>query len=153
MSLRKVIAISFGLSGVVFISLTKGELTSDNPGFYQGVGLLLLSNLIGGSTNILVVKNKRNISPVALTSFANFSGGIMLLLTSFVLEKPELKTYPTEFYATLLWLAFIPATGFSIWYNLLQQPGVKVSELNMWKFIIPITEMRIKLDTTSRRIP
>ena len=139
MTLKKIIAIALGLSGVVFISLAKGELLSDNPGFYTGVGLLLLSNLVGGSTNILVVKSKKNISPVALTSFANFSGGIMLLLTSFVVEKPELRTYPVEFYAALLWLAFIPAAGFSIWYNLLQQPEVKVSELNMWKFIIPVT--------------
>lgn len=138
MTLRKIIAILLGLSGVVFISLTKGELTSDAPGFYQGVGLLLLSNLVGGSTNILVVKRKYNISPVVLTSFANFTGGIMLLLTSFIVEKPVITTYPPQFYAALLWLAFIPAAAFSLWYNLLQQPGVKVSELNMWKFIVPV---------------
>lgn len=63
----------------------------------------------------------------------------MLLITSFIVEKPELKIYPSEFYLALLWLAIIPAAGFSIWYNLLQKPGVKVSELNMWKFIIPVT--------------
>lgn len=139
MTLRKSIAILLGLSGVVFISLTKGELMSDNPGFYPGVVLLLLSNLVGGSTNILVVKRKYKISPVVLTSFANFTGGIMLLATSFIIEKPEIKIYPTEFYFALLWLAFIPAAAFSLWYGLLQRPGVKVSELNMWKFIVPVT--------------
>lgn len=139
MTLRKLTAIALGIAGVVFISLAKGELISDHPGFYGGVGLLLLSNLVGGSTNILVVKSKHAISPVALTSFANFTGGIMLLITSFIVEKPELKIYPSEFYLALLWLAIIPAAGFSIWYNLLQKPGVKVSELNMWKFIIPVT--------------
>jgi len=30
------------------------------------------------------------------------------------------------------------ATAFSIWFKLLQRPGVKVSELNLWKFIIPV---------------
>ena len=30
------------------------------------------------------------------------------------------------------------AAAFSIWYKLLQRPGVKVSELNLWKFIIPV---------------
>jgi drug/metabolite transporter (DMT)-like permease len=29
------------------------------------------------------------------------------------------------------------ASAFSIWYKLLQRPGVKVSELNLWKFITP----------------
>ncbi|MBO5974863.1 MAG: EamA family transporter, partial [Paludibacteraceae bacterium] len=47
--------------------------------------------------------------------------------------------YPTNFWLALIWLAFIPAAGFSIWYTQLQKPSVKVSELNMWKFIIPIT--------------
>lgn len=140
MTLRKIIAILLGLSGVVFISLAKGQFTTDNPSFYPGVGLLLLSNLVGGYTNIMVVKKKQyNISPIALTSFANFSGGLMLLLTSLIVEKPEIKVFPFEFYAALLWLALIPAAGFSIWYSLLQRPGVKVSELNMWKFVVPVS--------------
>lgn len=139
MTLRKVIAIVLGLSGVIFISLAKGELTTDNPSFYPGVALLLASNIVGGYTNIMVVKSKYNISPIALTSFANFTGGVMLLITSLIVEKPELKIYPAEFYLALVWLALIPAAGFSLWYGLLQRPGVKVSELNMWKFIIPVT--------------
>lgn len=140
MTLRKIIAILLGLSGVVFISLAKGQFMSDNPGFYLGIGLLLLSNLVGGYTNIMVVKKKQyNISPIALTSFANFTGGLMLLLTSLVIEKPEIKWYPAEFYMALLWLAFIPAAGFSLWYSLLQRPEVKVSELNMWKFVVPVS--------------
>ena len=140
MTIRKIIAIVLGLSGIVFISLSQGRVSSGNPSFFMGIGLLILSNIIGSYTNIMVVKKKSyNISPFALTSFANFTGGIMLLITSFIVEKPEIKIYPFEFYAALLWLAFIPATSFSLWYGLLQRPGVKVSELNMWKFIVPVT--------------
>ena len=140
MTLRKIIAIILGISGIVFISLSQSEVSSENPSFFAGVGLLVLSNIIGSYTNIMVVKKKSyNISPFALTSFANFTGGIMLLITSFIIEKPEIKIYPLEFYGALLWLAFIPAASFSLWYGLLQRPEVKVSELNMWKFIVPIT--------------
>jgi len=39
----------------------------------------------------------------------------------------------------LAWLSFMAATAFSIWYKLLQRPGVKVPELNLWKFITPVT--------------
>lgn len=28
--------------------------------------------------------------------------------------------------------------AFSLWFVLLKRPGVKVSELNLWKFIIPV---------------
>jgi len=140
MTIRKIIAIALGIAGIAFISLTAGKVSADNPSFYAGVGLLLLSNMIGSYTNIMVVKKKSyNISPYVLTSFANFTGGIMLLITAFIVEKPEITIYPVEFYIALLWLAFIPAASFSLWYGLLQRPGVKVSELNMWKFIIPIT--------------
>ncbi len=137
---RKTAAIILGLSGIAFISLAKGGVGAGNPSFYAGVGLLVLSNIIGSFTNIMVVQKKEyNISPVVLTSFANFTGGIMLLVTAFVVEKPQIGVYPVEFYGALLWLAFISAASFSLWYGELQRPGVKVSELNMWKFIIPVT--------------
>jgi drug/metabolite transporter (DMT)-like permease len=44
---------------------------------------------------------------------------------------------PGKYWAILGWLSFTSAFSFSIWYYLLQRPGVKVSELNLWKFIIP----------------
>ena len=64
---------------------------------------------------------------------------IMLLIVSFIVDEPEVKFYPIEFYGALLWLSCISAASFSLWYGELQKPGVKVSELNMLKFIIPIT--------------
>ncbi|MGL5786596.1 MAG: DMT family transporter [Bacteroidales bacterium] len=139
MTLRKIIAIILGISGVVFISLRKGALLSDNPGFYLGIFLLLSSNMVGGYTNIMVAKHDAKISPVLLTSFANFTGGLMLIVTGLLTESLPDKPLPYEFYLALIWLAIIPAAGFSIWYTLLQKPGVKVSELNMLKFIIPVT--------------
>lgn len=140
LTLRKSVAILLGLAGIVFISLAKGKISADNPEFYTGVGLLLLSVVVGGYTNIMVAKKKEsNISPYALTSFAHINGGILLLITSLVFEKPTSFHFPIEFYGALLWLAFISAAGFSLWYGLLNRPDVKVSELNIWKFLIPVT--------------
>ncbi|MCD7971018.1 MAG: DMT family transporter [Alistipes sp.] len=141
LTLRKMAAITLGISGVAFISLTKGGLGGgSSASFYTGVALLIGSNLTGSYTNIMVVKKKDyRLSPIALTSFANFTGGLLLLLVSFIAEKPEIKAYPGEFYLALIWLALIPATAFSIWYTQLQKPGVKVSELNMWKFMVPVS--------------
>jgi len=88
---------------------------------------------------MVVQKKEAHINPVVLTSFANFSGGLLLLGTSLLVEKPAIKVYPTEFYGALLWLSFISAAAFSLWYIELQKPGVKVSELNLWKFLVPVT--------------
>lgn len=139
LSARKIIAILLGLSGVLFISLAKGDMSGTGLIFYSGIALLIISNTIGASTNILVAKYKGEISPIALTSFANFMGGLMLLIVSFFTESSKGNGYPVEFWAALIWLAIIPAAGFSIWYTLLKRPTVKVSELNMWKFVVPVT--------------
>lgn len=138
---RKIVSIAFGLSGVVFISLKNNVSIEEYPNFYLGILILILSNIIGSYTNIMVVNHKKKLSTVALTAIACFTGGIMLYILSLFLE-PEggkgLLGYPTELYVALLWLALIPAIGFSIWYYLLQLPNVKVSELNIWKFLVPV---------------
>lgn len=137
---RKIFAILLGILGVLSISLTGESLAADGSNFYMGIGLLLLSNCVGSYTNIMVVKKNANISPVMLTMFANFTGGLMLFMVALVVDTPEplFQDLPLKFYAALLWLAFIPAAAFSSWYYLLSQPGVKVSELNVWKFVIPV---------------
>lgn len=141
LSLRKSVSIAFGLSGVVFISLKNGISLTDYPALHLGIGVLILSNIIGSFSNIMVVKFARNMSSIALTACSSFIGGVLLLLLSFIVE-PEgvfgLGGYSWAFYGSLLWLAFIPASAFSLWYYLLQQPNVKVSELNIWKFLIPV---------------
>ncbi len=137
---RKIFAVLLGVAGVVSISLSGGSLAANSPLFYRGVALLLISNMIGSYTNIMVVKKNASISPVMLTMFANFSGGVMLFLVSLFVEPTEAlhAALPLKFFMALLWLAFIPAAAFSTWYYLLSRPGVKVSELNIWKFLIPI---------------
>ncbi len=136
---RTIFAIALGLCGVISISLT-GEKIAASEHFYVGVGLLLLSNLIGSYTNIMVVKRGSGLSSMMLTLVSNLSGGVMLFLFSLLAEPTEAlhQSLPMEFYLALLWLAVIPAAGFSIWYYLLSLPGVRVSELNIFKFVIPI---------------
>ena len=138
---RKMIAILLSLLGVVFISATKGgTIGVDDSEFYLGLTFLLVSILIGGYTNIAVAKYKKSLSPVFLTAYANFFGGLALTLAGLLVEEvPNVQELPLRFYAAWVWLAIIPAAGFSIWYSLLQRPGVKVSDLNMWKFVIPVT--------------
>ena len=138
MSLRKILAIVLGMAGIVFISFAKGGSVHTDTSFYYGIVLLIISNIVGASANVIVAKNRNKVSPIMLTAFANFSGGLMLYIISFFTEDWFIKTYTAEFYVAWIWLAFIPAAGFSIWYSLLKRPEIKVSELNMWKFIVPV---------------
>ncbi len=61
----------------------------------------------------------------------------MLFLLAIPVEGIKWGPFPPVYYLTLGWLSFLSAAAFAIWYTLLQRPGVKVSILNMWKFIIP----------------
>ncbi|MFI3314733.1 MAG: DMT family transporter [Rikenellaceae bacterium] len=135
-----VFAILLGLSGVIFISLSGGATSIDSPHFYRGVILLVTSNIIGSFTNIMVVKHNKPISPIVLTMLANLFGGLLLFIVSLFVEDRTilLTSFPLKFHLAILWLAIIPAASFSIWYYLLSLPGVKVSELNVWKFTIPV---------------
>ncbi len=141
LNLRKLSSILFGLAGVAFISI-KGDVSLEEyPQFYLGVVILTLSNIIGSYTNIMVVNHKTKLNNAALISVSCVFGGILLLLFSLFMEPDGPKGligYPLEFYGALLWLALIPAIGFTTWYYLLQLPGVKVSEINIWKFTVPV---------------
>ncbi|MEG0500174.1 MAG: DMT family transporter, partial [Rikenellaceae bacterium] len=140
-TIRKSLSIICGLLGVVFISLKNNVDLSQNPNFYWGVLALVMSNVIGSASNIVVVRHTKKLSSISLTAMSCFIGGAMLYLLSLVVE-PEgsygITGYPFEFYGALLWLAMIPALAFSLWYFILQLPGVKVSEINIWKFLTPV---------------
>lgn len=141
LNLRKSLSILLGISGVVFIALKNDVSVKDYPHFHIGVILLLVGNAIGAVTNIMVVNHKKKLSNTALTSFACFFGGCLLTLLSFI-KEPEGNKWigglTAEFYGALLWLALIPALGFSIWYYIIKLPQVKVSEVVVWKFLIPV---------------
>lgn len=140
-TLRKIISIIFGLSGVVFISLKNDVDLSQSPNFYWGVLALVMSNIIGSASNIVVVRHNKKLSSVSLTATSCFIGGAMLYLLSLVVEPDGsygITGYPLAFYGSLVWLAMIPALAFSLWYFILQLPGVKVSEINIWKFLVPV---------------
>ena len=140
MTLRKVISLSIGMGGVIFLSVSRLFWTSPT-GLTQFCGIIVLLAAIVSSTygNILVAKEKKGMDPVMLNAIQLFLGGFFLLALSLPIEGwPDLTTLPLEYYGVLFWLAALSAIAFSLWFTLLKRPGVTVSQLNLWKFIIPV---------------
>ncbi|MDD2195698.1 MAG: DMT family transporter [Bacteroidales bacterium] len=135
---RKNISIALGLMGVVVISLGRNKMGAAGP--FVGVGILILigNNILGGLGNILVATDKRRIPPMVFSSLSMIIGGASLFILGLVTEGYQAGPFPVEYYFSLGWLSFLSAAAFSLWYTLLRRPGVKVSDLNMWKFIIPL---------------
>lgn len=104
-----------------------------------GICLLMTGSAVSSLANIIVSNDRKNINPVFLNSVQIFLGGLLLFILSIPLEGlPDIVNVPISFYFILGWLSFISAAAFSIWFYLLQYDNIKVSELNFWKFLIPV---------------
>ncbi len=139
MNWMKTTSFLVGVAGLAIITLGRQSVEMRNNLELFGVFLLIVNNMVSGYSNVLVSRNKKPLSPIVLTSAFLFFGGIMLYLISLPVEGFQSGPFPFAWYLSLLWLAFLSAAAFSIWFTLLKRPGVKVSELNMWKFLIPVS--------------
>jgi drug/metabolite transporter (DMT)-like permease len=135
----KVGSLGLGVAGVIVLCVSR-EPWSSTAGLKElaGIILLLLSTVASAYGNILVARDKRSMEPVMLNSIQIFLGGLFLFLLSLPLEGLPRRILPLEYYAALLWLAALSAIAFSLWFVLLRRPEVRVSWLNIWKFIIPV---------------
>ena len=136
---KKIIAITLGITGVIFISAGRQAIKIGGPLELLGVLMIFLANIATSVTNVLVSVKGKGMNPFVLSSFSLFTGGIILFLISIPFEGIPHGPMPGEYWISLLWLSFMAACAFSIWYKLLQRPQVKVSELILWKFIIPVS--------------
>jgi drug/metabolite transporter (DMT)-like permease len=127
-----------GIAGIVIINYGRQVTGIAGPMELLGVFILILNNLVGGAYNVVVMKSKHEIHPVMLSSMSLAIGGLALFLVSIPVEGIEFKPLPAEFWAAFAWLSMLSAVSFSIWFSLLKRPGIKISNLNTWKFLIPV---------------
>ena len=135
---RKLITIFLGITGVILISAGRQAFRLGAAIEIAGVLLIIVANIATATSNVLVSLKSKGINPMVLSSTTFFTGGIIIYLLAIPLEGISPEPKPAEYWIVLAWLCFVSAAAFSIWYKLLQRPHVQVSELNLWKFIIPV---------------
>jgi drug/metabolite transporter (DMT)-like permease len=101
--------------------------------------MIIVANIATALSNVLISMRGREIHPLVLSSFSLFFGGVILFIISIPAETVPTGPQPIQYWLILGWLSFMASAAFSIWFILLQRPGVKVSELNLWKFLTPVT--------------
>lgn len=138
LTIRKIVTIIFGITGVILISAGRQAFKMGNFIELLGVFMILGANIATATSNVLVSLKGRGMNPMVLSSTSLFIGGTIIWLISIPLEGKPTEPMPVKYWLVLLWLSFMAANAFSIWFRLLQRPHVKVSELNLWKFIIPV---------------
>ena len=131
-------SILIGVIGIAVITLGRIKLEMQGNIELLGTGFLLIVNVLSGYSNVIIVKKSSGISPVVLSSTSLMIGGLMLFFVSIPKEGINFGPFPVAYYYSLVWLSFLSAAAITIWYALLKRPGVKVSILNFWKFLIPV---------------
>jgi drug/metabolite transporter (DMT)-like permease len=136
-TLKKGAIVLFGISGIVLVSIGRGGI---NSGTIQLIGILILigNNIISGFTNVIIALDKKNVPPMVLSSGTMMFGGLLLFLFSIPVEGIEFTPKPLEYYLSLAWLSLLSAVAITIWVTLLKRPHIVVSDLNLWKFLIPV---------------
>lgn len=135
----KIASIAMGMVGIIMIGADRFSLNIREAREFWGIMILVLSNISGSFGNIAVSGSKNiSIHPVVLNSAQLFTGGVFLFLISLFLEDHSSNHYTLEYAGSLLWLVFTSAAAYTLWFGLIRRPAVKVSELNVWKFMIPL---------------
>ena len=139
MGFWKLISLIIGVTGIVVITL--GRRSVEVKGEYEWLGILFLimNNIMSGLANVLIVKKSSGVSAWVLSASSLMLGGLLLFVVSIPFEGMAQGPFPLEYFLALGWLSFLSAAAFTIWFSLIKRPGVKVSVLNMWKFLIPVS--------------
>lgn len=139
MTKKKMLTLICGFSGIVLIALSKKPFSVEGSKTILGIALLLTSSIGSIFANIFIKKSPRELNPVLISSVQLFSGGTLLFLSSFAIEGIPDFNFPMPFWLTLAWLGFLSAAAFGCWMKALLMKDVKISDLNVWKFIIPVS--------------
>lgn len=138
MTLRRFFIFMLGFVGIVLVSLGRNKFSAFGEVGIWGIIILLGVNLVSGLGNVFIAKDASGIPPLILSSSSMIIGGAALFLFSLPLEGFDPGGKPPVYYGALAWLSFLSAAAISIWFALLKRPGIKVSDLNFWKFLIPV---------------
>ena len=138
LTVRKGLSLLLGLAGIWAIAMSRYSDAADGRTAFWAVLLLVGSNISGGLGNILIAKSRRDIKPLTLSALQLFLGGAVLCLISLFVEPWHTASKPVTYYLALIYLSALSAAAMTIWFSLLRRPEVKVSEINLWKFLIPV---------------
>jgi len=138
LSIRKLGSIFLGIAGVIIIAASRQNFSWQEGKEFWGILILIVANLAGSIGNVVVVKYRTGLPPILLNSAQLMTGGLGLFIFSIPFEGLSFGINQLPYYISLGWLSMMSAIAFSIWFVLLRRPGIKVSELNVWKFLIPV---------------
>ena len=121
LTLGKMVTIIFGISGVILISAGRQALRLGGTVELLGVALILGANVASATSNVLLSLKKR-MNPLVLSSSSLECWRSYYLPVSIPVEGYR-DPATHDLLARPVWLSFMSAFAFSLWFKLLQRPG------------------------------
>lgn len=133
LSLRKILGSILGFIGVVLINLNGTGLDASMR--FQGEGFIFLSAFAYAISAALIKKYSKDESPITLSGYQFFLGGIALIIVGF-LSGGRVSGFSPVSVALLLYMAFISAAAYTLWGILLKYNSV--AKVSIYGFMNPI---------------
>jgi len=131
---RKSIGLLLGFAGILIVNLQGGSL--DFQVSLTGEGFILLAAL-SSTLAIVVVKNvAARVSPPLMAAYQLVIGASMLFVLALFFDPPSIVAFTGPSLILLLYLSFMSAAAFSLWYVLIQYN--RLSNMAAYRFLIPI---------------
>lgn len=133
LTLSKILGCIVGFAGVVLVNLGSGGLNLSMS--LIGEGFIFLSTFAYAFSSVLIKKYSQEESPVLLSGWQFFIGGILLIMVGFLLGGRIQLATPSQT-AILLYLAFISAGAYTLWGILIKYNPV--SQVSVYGFMNPV---------------
>ena len=133
LTLHKIIGCILGFLGIIIINFS--ELKSGAGFNLLGDGFILISTIANGFSSVLMKKYSSEESPVMLSSWQFFFGGIIMTLVGIICGG-SIDNINTSSVSILLYLALVSAAAYSLWSVLLKYNPV--SKVAVFGFMNPI---------------
>jgi drug/metabolite transporter (DMT)-like permease len=133
LSIRKIIGLMIGFTGVILVTSTRGTIQIN---FGIGEVLLLVAMFSGAFGNILAKNGALKMDILYMTSLQMLIGSIGLIF----IGASQVGMFPFEFdwlsVLMLLYLSFLSAAGFVLWNTVMKYN--KVGNISTYLFLIPV---------------
>ncbi len=133
-TLRKSAGLIFGFMGILLVNLQ-----GDGLNFHvtlTGEGFILLTALSSTLALVVVKKTAARVYPPLMSAYQLVTGAMALFLLALCFDSPAVLVFSGPSLLLLLYLSFLSAAAFSLWYLLIQYN--RLSSMAVYRFLIPV---------------
>jgi len=134
MTTRKSFGLILGFLGVVLVNFQSGGF--DFRFALTGEGFILLGTITSVFAILVVKKFAVRLYPPLMVAYSLTIGAVVLILIALACESPSVIQLTTQTTLIMIYLSFVSAAAFSLWYLLVKHN--QLSKMAVYRFLIPV---------------